>query len=107
MCGTLGELYGWHYGFGAAGIGMVAGLLIYVLGARHLPRRTSPRPRRAGASATVALQRHELWQRVRVLVAIGLTVMLFRGAYEQVGNTIALWADTGVDRAARRRSRSR
>jgi predicted PurR-regulated permease PerM len=30
ICGTLGEFYGWHYGFGAAGIGMVAGLLSFV-----------------------------------------------------------------------------
>jgi POT family proton-dependent oligopeptide transporter len=27
--GTLGEKVGWHYGFGAAGVGMVAGLLVY------------------------------------------------------------------------------
>ncbi|UNK48589.1 peptide MFS transporter [Lysobacter sp. S4-A87] len=99
VCGTLGELYGWHYGFGAAGIGMVAGLLIYVLGARHLPEEgLHPRRIDTPAQPTVALQRHELWQRVRVLVAIALTVMLFRGAYEQVGNTIALWADTGINR---------
>ena len=26
FCGYLGEVYGWHYGFGAAGIGMLAGL---------------------------------------------------------------------------------
>src|SRR5690606_14131734 len=30
VCGTLGELYGWHWGFGAAGIGMVLGLAIYI-----------------------------------------------------------------------------
>ena len=29
FCGYLGETYGWHYGFGAAGIGMVAGLLVF------------------------------------------------------------------------------
>ena len=28
LCGTIGEAYGWHYGFGLAGIGMVAGLVI-------------------------------------------------------------------------------
>ena len=25
ICGTLGEFYGWHWGFGAAGVGMLAG----------------------------------------------------------------------------------
>lgn len=29
FCGWLGEVYGWHYGFGAAGIGMLAGLLVF------------------------------------------------------------------------------
>ena len=28
ICGTIGEVYGWHYGFGLAGIGMLAGLMI-------------------------------------------------------------------------------
>ena len=36
VCGTLGEVYGWHYGFSAAGIGMVIGLLIYLSGQRWL-----------------------------------------------------------------------
>lgn len=99
VCGTLGELHGWHWGFGAAGIGMLAGLVIYVLGARHLPpdmvraRKVAP----ARAPKTVSSGR-DLRQTVLVLFAIALTVMLFRGAYEQVGNTIALWADSGVDR---------
>ncbi|HVZ30637.1 MAG TPA: MFS transporter [Asticcacaulis sp.] len=31
-CGYLGQTFGWGYGFGAAGIGMLAGLLIFVLG---------------------------------------------------------------------------
>jgi POT family proton-dependent oligopeptide transporter len=30
VCGTLGETAGWHYGFAAAGVGMVIGLCIYL-----------------------------------------------------------------------------
>ncbi len=30
VCGTLGEQVGWHYGFGAAAVGMIAGLVMYV-----------------------------------------------------------------------------
>ncbi len=37
VCGTLGEVYGWHYGFGAAGVGMLIGLGIYLLGRPWLP----------------------------------------------------------------------
>jgi proton-dependent oligopeptide transporter, POT family len=32
VCGWLGYEYGWHYGFGAAGIGMIAGLLFFMKG---------------------------------------------------------------------------
>ncbi len=31
VCGTLGEKLGWHYGFGAAGVGMVFGLATFVV----------------------------------------------------------------------------
>ncbi len=36
VCGTLGENYHWHWGFGAAGIGMTIGVIQYVLGRKHL-----------------------------------------------------------------------
>src|SRR5437667_7786269 len=37
IAGTLGEKIGWHWGFGAAGVGMLIGLTIYLAGRRHLP----------------------------------------------------------------------
>ncbi len=36
VCGTLGQVYGWHYGFAAAGVGMVAGLVLYLWGGKYL-----------------------------------------------------------------------
>lgn len=36
VCGWLGEKVNWHYGFGAAGVGMLLGLTQYRLSARHL-----------------------------------------------------------------------
>ncbi|MBU2572844.1 MAG: peptide MFS transporter [Elusimicrobia bacterium] len=36
VCGTLGEKVGWHYGFGAAGVGMVIGLAMYLWGQKAL-----------------------------------------------------------------------
>lgn len=95
ICGTLGEVYGWHYGFGAAGIGMFAGLAIYLLGQKHLPtERAGPV---VGDDAPIAssTNNRQLWL---VLAGVGLCVTIFRGAYEQVGNTVALWAGSGVDR---------
>ena len=95
ICGTLGEVYGWHYGFGAAGIGMVVGLVIYLAGARYLPPEA---PRRIRVPDVEESQAHKLGRTYLLLLGIGLAVTVFRGAYEQVGNTVALWADSGVDR---------
>jgi POT family proton-dependent oligopeptide transporter len=38
ICGFLGESprFGWHWGFGAAGVGMTFGLIQYVMGTRHM-----------------------------------------------------------------------
>ena len=94
VCGTLGEVYGWHYGFAAAGIGMCLGLVIYVMGSRHLPRDTTEQA--AEREPVSEASRHQLL----FLLGAGLAVVLFRVAYEQTGNTLALWADTAVDRRA-------
>ncbi|MDL5366631.1 peptide MFS transporter [Xanthomonas sp. NCPPB 2654] len=95
ICGTLGEVYGWHYGFGAAGIGMFVGLAIYVLGRGYLPpdsRTRAPAPAAAGASSGDGKR---VWL---LLLGVGLAATIFRGAYEQIGNTLSLWIDVGVDR---------
>ena len=94
ICGTLGELYGWHWGFGAAGIGMLAGLIVYVRGGKYLPDEISPPPKVAEPEATLRSYRSTFV----LLFAVGVSVTVFRGAYEQVGNTVALWADVGINR---------
>ena len=43
VAGTLGGEVGWHYGFGAAGVGMLISLAIYLAGLRHLPPDERPR----------------------------------------------------------------
>lgn len=96
VCGTLGELYGWHYGFGAAGVGMFAGLVIYLAGRRYLP----PEPPRRAAIAADAREERRGHRRIWwLLLGVGIAATIFRGAYEQIGNTLPLWIDTGVDRA--------
>ena len=94
ICGTLGEVFGWHWGFGAAGVGMVIGLVVYLSGQRYLPQQAPRRaleptsaPRDGMDRATIAL-----------LFGLAVSVTIFRSAYEQIGNTVALWADSGVDK---------
>ena len=95
VCGTLGEAFGWHWGFTAAGLGMLLSLVIYLSGSRYLP----PEPARADAAIRT---RHPVdravLQRFGFLISVAAIVVVFRGAYEQVGNTIALWASEGIDR---------
>lgn len=42
LCGYLGETYGWAYGFGAAGIGMLIGLVTFIGGQKHLHNHAEP-----------------------------------------------------------------
>lgn len=43
LCGWLGETYGWGWGFGVAGIGMLAGLANFIHGQKHLRGHAEPR----------------------------------------------------------------
>ncbi|MEM7661653.1 MAG: peptide MFS transporter [Pseudomonadota bacterium] len=42
LCGWLGQTYGWSYGFGAAGFGMLLGLIVFALGKPLLVGRGEP-----------------------------------------------------------------
>lgn len=95
ICGTLGEFYGWHWGFGAAGIGMLAGFVIYLWGTPYLPPE-QPRLVKQHHDDNAPKRDPRVWL---LLFGVGIAVTLFRGAYEQTGNTVPLWTDTGVDRS--------
>ena len=43
ICAFLGETYGWKYGFGAAGIGMLAGLGMFLWGQKYLHGHAEPK----------------------------------------------------------------
>ena len=96
VCGSLGELLGWHWGFGAAGVGMAAGLVIYTRYSRLLP----PEPARPNVSTSgdPAVLGAIDWRNLRLLGVMIVTIILFRIAYEQSGNVIALWVEHRTDR---------
>jgi proton-dependent oligopeptide transporter, POT family len=98
ICGTLGQEVGWHYGFGAAGVGMVIGLLIYLyaLSSHALPKDEFQRSKAAGEYRG-PLDRVER-RAVIALLLLFLPNALFWATYEQQGNTIALWAEDYTDR---------
>ncbi|MBN8937450.1 MAG: peptide MFS transporter [Rhizobiales bacterium] len=95
VCGTLGEEFGWHYGFAAAGVGMTLGLAIYLFAAPALP--PDARSRLSTADKALPFGRDE-WRAMGALVLLALPVTFFWATYEQQGNTIVLWADGSTDR---------
>jgi proton-dependent oligopeptide transporter, POT family len=96
VCGTLGEHYGWHYGFGAAGVGMVLSLVIYLAGQRWLPKSAIKRDLPIHEASDTS--QHDTRNRILGLTAICLVSVAFWAAYEQQGNTLALWVDAETDR---------
>ena len=51
LCGWLGEVYGWSWGFGAAGIGMLLGLILFQWGHKFLLGHGEPaKPQRLGGA---------------------------------------------------------
>ena len=98
VVGTVGETYSFHWGFAIAGFGMFVGLMTYLAGARYLPPEMPRTPNLAAATGAEGGPDIDLVRRFAFLASIAAVVVIFRGAYEQFGNTVALWADQSVDR---------
>jgi POT family proton-dependent oligopeptide transporter len=96
ICGTLGQVYGWHYGFAAAGIGMLVGLVVYIFGQKYLEGVAILNKESKDKSAERPLTRAE-WQKVWALIGLCALNIVFWGVYEQQGNTMQLWADQNTD----------
>ncbi len=92
LCDWLRVRYGYHYGFGAAGVGMVLGLIVYVLGRPALVTRSAT-IRAAAPTAAEEAAPHVVRDRLIVLVIIFAFVVLFWMAFEQSSNVLLIWAD--------------
>jgi POT family proton-dependent oligopeptide transporter len=97
VCGTLGEVYGWHYGFSAAGVGMLVGLAVYLAGQKHLAPDYLAGRTSGHVPREEALSRDNR-NKILGLVVLMLFAVIFWGVYEQQGNTLALWAATNTNR---------
>jgi len=86
----------WHWGFGAAGIGMTLGVIIYLLNGKQLAkvgRRSSAQKvdDSARAEAKRSLTSGD-WKRIAAIFTFFLFTILFWGAYEQKGASLNLFA---------------
>ena len=84
----------WHWGFGAAGVGMVLGLAIYVLNRRqfaHVGRRPERRKTASLQTADAPLTPAD-WKRIGAIFIFFFCTILFWAAYEQKGASLNLFA---------------
>jgi POT family proton-dependent oligopeptide transporter len=95
--------YGWPYGFGAAGVSMLIGLLFYLWtrGDRLRDIGLPPSGRahaRAGTSLLAVRLTPEERKRIRALGIITIFVVFFWLAFEQVGSSLNVFAAQRIDR---------
>lgn len=96
VCGTLGQIYGWHYGFGAAGIGMLVGLLVYLFGQRYLPQERVVEKNEKAMVEHPPLTSTD-YKAIGALLVLCALSGVFWAVYEQQGNTLQLFADRNTD----------
>ena len=101
IVGYVGEVHGWHYGFGLAGIGMALGLLQYLVGQKYLKHvgnflGTSEDlvEKEAMKKPLTKVEK----DRVIVLFISFLLVIVFWGAFEQAGGLMNIYAKEKTNR---------
>jgi POT family proton-dependent oligopeptide transporter len=103
VCGWLGQKWNWHFGFAAAGFGMIIGLIQYVAGRKYLTpvseeeapqmaRAVQVKPESAPVPAGHKLTRTD-WARISAIGILTLFALLFWAGFEQAGSSLTLFAD--------------
>jgi proton-dependent oligopeptide transporter, POT family len=97
ICGWLGQTASWHLGFGAAGVGMVIGLIQYVAGRKYLTPVSQDSKPATAATAAPAPSTGKLtgtdWARIGAIAILTLFALLFWAGFEQAGSSLTLFAD--------------
>lgn len=98
ICGVLGQEVAWHWGFGAAGVGMVIGLLIYLSGRRWLPKEKGPRrrDRQVAASERMPFVPGD-WAKIGVLVLLLPLLVLSALGNQQIFDAYLIWGDANYN----------
>src|SRR4051812_43175968 len=94
VCGTLGGEVGWHYGFGAAGVGMLISAAIYLFGLGSLPRDEVRQASALDRAKFCPNERHA----IAGLLCVFALASFFWATYDQQFNTLLLWTEDHTDR---------
>ncbi|MDA5192677.1 peptide MFS transporter [Govanella unica] len=92
-CGTVAQVWGWRYGFGLSGVGMLVGLGIFLMGRRYLPPDIDRSARAVRAEAD-----GDDRARIKILALIAVIMMSYWLTFEQLGNVFSLWMRDDIDR---------
>jgi POT family proton-dependent oligopeptide transporter len=101
IVGYVGEVHGWHYGFGLAGIGMALGLIQYLAGQKYLKNVGNFLGTSENAEEKAALDKPLTKiekDRIIVLFISFLLVIVFWGAFEQAGGLMNIYAKDKTNR---------
>ncbi len=101
IVGYVGEVYGWHYGFGLAAIGMALGLIQYLVGQKHLKYVGNNTNNSIDPEEKAAMKRplNKIEKdRMIVLFISFILVIVFWGAFEQAGGLMNIYASEKTDR---------
>lgn len=98
--GFVAAKYGWHYGFGLAGIGMVLGQLVYMWGLKYLEGvgefiQDAKSPDKEAADRPLTKVEKD---RMLVMFLSFIIIIVFWGAFEQAGGLMNLYAEQKTDR---------
>lgn len=103
IVGFIGEVYGWHYGFGLAGFGILIGIITFLGGKQHLgdvgkkPQRINKAKAGSPVRMNLTFTREEK-DRLFVLVVCLIAVCAFFAAFEQAGGLMNLYAEKYTNR---------
>ena len=96
VCGTLGQKVAWHWGFGAAGVGMLIGLAVYLSGRRWLPPERVRPPRGEAAARRPRLAPGE-GKTIAVLVAMLPVLALSGVGNQEIFNAYLVWGQANYN----------
>ena len=91
IVGTLGEKVGWHWGFGAAGVGMLIGLAIYVAGQKYLPKEHFDVPTKTAQERAPMTPRD--WAATVALLLLIPVLAIAIVPNNQIFNAYLVWGD--------------
>ena len=96
VVGTLGEKVGWHWGFGAAGVGMLIAIAIFVAGTKYLPP-DPVRPAKGEAKAGRPPMERKDWLATAALVLLIPVMAIAIVPNNQIFNAYLVWGDQSFD----------